>query len=94
MLKVAVSTEKHIDAYVKENWSTLAADCLSKTDWNVLHTMAEFLEYFKDATLFAQGDNGLLYETLLNLDLLHRLLSRRQLYERSQGCIWLQLRYI
>ncbi len=79
MLQVALAKEKDIDAYVKKKWDSLSADCLTKIDWDTLRAMTELLEYFKEATLFAQGDRGLLHETLINLDILNKVLARNLL---------------
>jgi len=79
MLKVALAKERDIDTYVKDNWESLSADCLTKTDWDALRAMTELLEYFKEATVFAQGDRGLLHETLINLDILNKVLARNLL---------------
>ena len=85
MLNVALEKEKDIDAYMKENWSSLLADYLSKPDWDTLRPTVELLKCFKEATLFAQGDRGLLHETLLNLDLLNRLLARNLFDETKKS---------
>jgi hypothetical protein len=56
MLKVALSLEKYIDFYTKNNQPKLEKDILSPPDWESLCTLCSFLQKFHDITLQNEGD--------------------------------------
>jgi hypothetical protein len=81
---VTLKLESAIKAYIKKHLDTLKEDYLSPQDWDILRTMKIFLEPFKSATLVAQGDSGLLHESILNLDILKRHISRYLVRRKSE----------
>lgn len=70
MLKVALSLEKHIDFYTKNNQPELEKDILSPPDWESLRTLCSFLQKFHDITLQNEGDKRDISQSIPSLFLL------------------------
>ena len=66
MLTAALSLEKHIDFYVK-NQRDLQKDILKPSDWDLLRTTHAFLEIFSSITLQNEGDVRDISESLPSL---------------------------
>lgn len=97
--------ESRTDGYAKAN-DGLKSDYLYPDDWESLRTMHTALESFYFATLAAQGSNGFLHESLLNIDILKRSLGRNivggsagprrkkpELVVRSESALQVLLKY-
>ena len=72
MLDVFLKLRPAIDKYIQNHEADLEADELSSQDWKRLRTIKEFLEPFKSATLYTEGDSGTIDRVLFTIDVLIR----------------------
>ena len=84
MVAVALDLERSVEAYIKEHFDTLREDCLGVEDWKELRRTNNFLEVFKSCTMKAQGNDGLLHESIYNLDIMKRWIARHLIRRRNE----------
>ena len=76
MVSIAIELQNHIITYMANHLDTIPkADQLSTQDWNLLRTIAEFLEAFKSATLKLESRSSTLDQVLHTMDILKKCYS-------------------